>query len=149
VGQVTKLVADAMTAEVSSVDTSAPVIEAARLMRSEDVGSVPIVDAVGHVTGIVTDRDIAVRLVAEGKDPTATGVSEVASGSLVTVTPEQELDEALNLMADHQVRRLPVVNESGALVGMLAVADVSLEAKEKKVGELVEEISQPTDTPRA
>jgi CBS-domain-containing membrane protein len=72
VGQVAKLVADAMTAEVSSVDTSAPVIEAARLMRSEDVGSVPIVDAGGHVTGIVTDRDIAVRL--EGKDPTATGV---------------------------------------------------------------------------
>jgi CBS domain-containing protein len=103
---VAKLVADAMTAEVSSVDASAPVIEAARLMRSEDVGSVPIVDAGGHVTGIVTDRDIAVRLVAEGKEPTATGVSEVASGLLVTVTPEQELDEALNLMAGVEAQRV-------------------------------------------
>jgi len=95
----------------------------------------------------VTDRDIVTRAVAERRDPQTVKVSEVASRELVTVEPEQDLDEALALMADHQVRRLPVV-EAGQLVGMLAQADVALEAKEKKVGEAVEEISKPTSTQR-
>jgi CBS domain-containing protein len=87
------------------------------------------------------------RAVAERRDPQTVTVDEVASRDLVTVEPEQELDEALALMARHQVRRLPVV-EQGQLVGMLAQADVALEAKEKKVGETVEQISQPSSTER-
>jgi CBS domain-containing protein len=95
----------------------------------------------------LTDRDIVTRAVAEQKDPRTVKVEEVVSDELVTVEPDQDLDEALALMARHQVRRLPVVEE-GRLVGMLAQADVALEAKEKKVGETVEEISKPTSTER-
>jgi CBS domain-containing protein len=112
----------------------------------EDVGSVPVVEE-GRLAGIVTDRDIVIRAVADRRDPQTVKVDEVASRDLVTVEPEEDLDEALALMARHQVRRLPVV-EQGQLVGMLAPADVALEAKEKKVGETVEEISKPTSTER-
>jgi len=83
-----------------------------------------------------------VRVVAEGKDPQTVKVREVASTDVVTVDPQQNLDEALTLMARHQVRRLPVVEEDGRLVGVVAQADVADEAKPKKVGELVEEISR-------
>jgi CBS domain-containing protein len=114
------------------------------VMKGEDVGSVPVVEE-GRLAGILTDRDIVTRAVAERRDPQAVKVDEVASRELVTVEPEQDLDEALALMARHQVRRLPVV-EQGRLVGMLAQADVALEANEKKVGETVEEISKPTST---
>jgi CBS domain-containing protein len=144
-----KSVQDAMTPGVTSVEPSLPVVEAARRMRAEDVGSLPVVDESGQVIGMVTDRDIAMRLVAEGKDASATIVSEIASERLVTVAPDQDLDEALELMAAYQVRRLPVVDEGNRLVGILAQADVALEGKEKKVGEMVEEISQPSSTPRA
>jgi len=115
-------------------------------MKDEDVGSVPVVDD-GRLVGILTDRDIVIRAVAERRDPQAVKVDEVASRELVTVEPEQDLDEALTLMARHQVRRLPVV-EGEQLVGMLAQADVALEEKEKKVGEVLEEISKPTSTAR-
>jgi CBS domain-containing protein len=95
----------------------------------------------GNLLGTVTDRDIAIRLVAEGKDPRVTPVREIASTSVVTVEPDRDLDEALTLMAKHQVRRLPVV-EDGRLVGVLAQADIAREGDEKKVGHTVEEISK-------
>jgi signal-transduction protein with cAMP-binding, CBS, and nucleotidyltransferase domain len=119
----------------------------ARAMYENNVGSVVVVDHDRHPIGIVTDRDIVTRAVAERRDPQTVKVDEIASRELVTVEPEHDLDEALALMARHQVRRLPVVEE-GRLVGMLAQADVALEAKEKKVGETVEEISKPTSTER-
>ena len=137
---------DVMTSNPKSVEPSTPVQQVATLMRDEDVGPIPIVEN-GTVTAIVTDRDIVLNVVAEGKDPSSTTVGEIASRDLITVDPEQTLDEALRLMARHQVRRLPVVEE-GRLVGMLAQADVALEAKEKKVGETVEEISKPSSTER-
>ena len=139
-------VRDVMTPGVRTVGPSQSLAEAAEVMKGEDVGSVPVVEE-GRLAGIVTDRDIVTRAVAERRDPQTTRVEEVASRDLVTVEPEQDLDEALALMAQHQVRRLPVV-EQGQLVGMLAQADVALEAKEKKVGETVEEISKPTSTER-
>ena len=141
-----KSVRDVMTPGVRTVSPSQSLAEAAEVMKGEDVGSVPVVEE-GRLAGIVTDRDIVTRAVAERRDPQAVKVGEVASQELVTVEPEQDLDEALALMARHQVRRLPVV-EAGQLVGMLAQADVALEAKEKKVGETVEEISKPTSTER-
>ena len=139
-------VRDVMTPGVRTVGPSQSLAEAAEVMKGEDVGSVPVVEE-GRLAGIVTDRDIVTRAVAERRDPQTVKVDEVASRDLVTVEPEQDLDEALALMALHQVRRLPVV-EQGQLVGMLAQADVALEAKEKKVGETVEEISKPTSTER-
>ena len=91
---------------------------------------------------MITDRDITITVVAEGKDPQSTKVTEIASRDLVTIDPQQDLDEALRLMASHQVRRLPVVEEDGRLVGILAQADVARTADDAKTGEVVEEISK-------
>src|SRR6266498_4965722 len=137
----TKHVRDAMTPNVRTASPSQSLADAAELMKLEDVGSVPVVQD-GRPVGIVTDRDIVVRAVAERRDPQAVLVDEIASRELVTVEPEQDLDEALTLMARHQVRRLPVV-ENDRLVGVLAQADVAEEAKAKHAGELVEQISKP------
>jgi len=137
-----KIVREAMTASVSSVSPSQSLADAAEVMKGEDVGSVPVVEE-GRLAGIVTDRDIVTRAVAERRNPQAVRVEEIASHDLVTVEPERDLDEALALMARHKVRRLPVLEE-GRLVGMLAQADIALGAKEDKVGEMVEQISQPT-----
>jgi len=136
-----KSVRDAMTSSPCTIDAEKPVAYAAKMMKQENVGIAPIVEG-DRLIGTLTDRDIAVRVVAEGKSPETTRVREVASAAPVTVDPEQDLDEALRLMATHQVRRLPVVEEDGRVVGVLAQADVAEEAKAKKTGELVEEISK-------
>src|SRR5262249_33692196 len=141
-GEMAKSVRDAMTGNVSSVGPSQSLAEAAEVMKREDIGSVPVV-ADGRLAGLVTDRDIVTRAVAEQRNPQSVKVEEIASHDLVTVEPEQDLDEALALMAHHKVRRLPVLEE-GRLVGMLAQADVALEAREQRVGEMVEQISRPT-----
>jgi CBS domain-containing protein len=129
-----------MTSNPSNVETSSSVVEAARLMKSEDVGSIPVTEG-DRLVGIVTDRDIAIRVVAEGKDVRSVTVGEIASKDLVTVDPQQDLDEALRLMAQHQVRRLPVVEEDGRLVGILAQADVAQQGDDTKTGQVVEQIS--------
>ena len=136
-----KQVRELMTSNPSTVEVSAPVVEAARLMRDEDVGIVPIVEG-DRLVGTITDRDIAIRLVAEGKDPQSTTVREIASTQLVTVDPGQDLDEAVRLMAQHQVRRLPVVEEDGKLVGIVAQADIARAGEDAKTGQVVEEISR-------
>ena len=110
-------------------------------MRDEDVGFAPIVEG-DQLIGAVTDRDIAMKVVGEGKDPQTTTVMEIASTDLVTVHPDQDLDEALQLMAHNQVRRLPVVGQDGQLVGVLAQADVAQEAQAAETGRMVEEISE-------
>ena len=130
-----------MTANPSTVEPDQSVVEAAKIMKQEDAGVVPVTEN-GRLTGMVTDRDIAIRVVAEGKDPQSTTVGEVASKNLVTIDPQQDLDEALRLMAKHQVRRLPVVEEDGRLVGVVAQADVAREGDDTKTGQVVEEISQ-------
>jgi CBS domain-containing protein len=129
-----------MTRDLRACEPNATVAEAAKVMAQEDVGPVPIVED-GRLVGIVTDRDIVVRVVAEGRDPNATTVTEIASTELVTVSPDDDLDEALNLLAERQVRRLPVV-EGDRLVGIVAQADIARLGKDKKTGEVVEEISR-------
>jgi CBS domain-containing protein len=136
-----KNVRDAMTSNPRSIELSTMVADAASLMKSEDVGSLPIVEG-DQLVGMVTDRDIVIRVVAEGKDLQATTVGEIASRDLVTVDPEQDLDEALRLMAQHQVRRLPVAEEDGRLVGILAQADIAREGKDVQTGQVVQEISE-------
>jgi len=134
-------VSDVMTSNPKTVDASSSVVEAAKLMRDEDTGIIPIVDG-DRLVGTITDRDLAIRVVAEGRDPQTTTVAEVASRDLVTIDPQQDLDEALRLMARHQVRRLPVVEEDGKLVGILSQADVAREASPEETGRVVEEISE-------
>ena len=136
-----KSIHEVMTQNPCAIDADQPVSYAAKMMKDEDVGLAPIVEG-DRLIGTLTDRDITVRVVAEGRDPQTVKVREVASTDVVTVDPQQNLDEALTLMARHQVRRLPVVEEDGRLVGVVAQADVADEAKPKKVGELVEEISR-------
>jgi CBS domain-containing protein len=132
---------DTMTSNPRTIETSTPVAEAARLMSSEDVGSLPIVEG-ERLVGMLTDRDITVRVVAEGMDPQSTTAGDVASRDVVSVDPQQQLDEALRLMAQHQVRRLPVVEEDGRLVGIVAQADVATAGQDARTGQVVEEISR-------
>jgi CBS domain-containing protein len=137
-----KSVRDAMTKDPRSIGASASVVDAARLMREEHIGSLPITED-ETLVGIITDRDITTRVVAEAADPKTTSVGDVYSRDLVSVEPDRDLEEALQLMARHQVRRLPVV-ENGRLVGIVAQADVALSENEQKTGELVEAISAPS-----
>jgi CBS domain-containing protein len=144
---VAKMVRDAMTANPRTASPAQSLADAAQIMQSEDVGSVPVVED-GRLVGVLTDRDIAIRAVAESVDVQTLNVGDVASREPVTVEPGQDLDEALALMARHQVRRLPVVDD-GQLVGILAQADVAIEVKEKKAGEVLEEISKPRSSGQA
>jgi CBS domain-containing protein len=137
----TKSIRDLMTENPSSLESSSNVMEAARLMRDVDAGIIPVVEG-DKLVGTVTDRDIALRVVAEGKSPESTTVGEIASRELVTIDPQQGLDEALRLMARHQVRRLPVVEEDGKLVGIVAQADVALHASDEQTGDVVADISK-------
>jgi CBS domain-containing protein len=146
-------ISEVMTTRPRAVEAQTPVREAARLMESEDVGSLPVVQDGARLVGVVTDRDIAIRVVARGLDPDDTTVADIASRELVTLTPDDDLDDALTLMARAQVRRLPIVlsegEREGELVGVVSQADIARsDAKEKHVGEVVEAISQPPRGPR-
>jgi CBS domain-containing protein len=136
-----KHVSEFMTSELRTIDADKSVAYAAKMLRDEDVGLAPIVEG-DRLVGTLTDRDIAIRVVAEGRDPDSTTAREVASTELVTLDPQQDLDEALRLMAEHQVRRLPVVEEDGRLVGIVAQADIARQQNDAKTGEVVEQISR-------
>ena len=135
-----KHIRDVMTPSPQTIQAGTPAAEAAKLMKQADAGMIPVVDD-GRLLGTVTDRDIVLRLVADGKDPRSTTAGEIASRNPITVEPEQDLSEALELMARHQVRRLPVI-ENGRLVGVVAQADVAREGDEREVGQAVEQISR-------
>jgi CBS domain-containing protein len=115
-------------------------------MREAHIGSLPITDD-EQLVGMITDRDITTRVVAEAADPKTMSVGDVYSRDLISIGPDKDLEEALRLMARHQVRRLPVV-ENGRLVGIVAQADIALRKNEKKTGELVEAISEPSEGER-
>ncbi len=131
---------DLMTKDVRTATRSMSLREVAVLMRDGDMGAVPVVDE-GRLTGIITDRDIVVRCVAEGGDASIT-VGEAMTSELFTVSPEDFVFEAIRLMGDKQVRRIPVVDENGELVGIIAMADVALETEDElEIAETLEEIS--------
>lgn len=136
-----KLVREAMTVNPRTVSLNDSVVEAAHIMEQEDVGSVPVVDTDNVLVGMITDRDITLRVVAAGKDPLSTAAGEVATRQVSPAYPDESLDEALEQMAHRQVRRLPVI-EDDRVVGILAQADVVHEMKDKKIGQLIEEISE-------
>ena len=133
-------VREAMTPAPTTIEAGEDVVEAARLMAVQDVGSLPVVDN-GELVGIVTDRDLAVQVLAKDLDPHKTTVASVCSENPVVVGPEDSLDDALQRMAKEQVRRLPVVEEH-RIVGILAQADVSRAADADATGRMVEEISE-------
>jgi CBS domain-containing protein len=132
---------DVVTSDPCTMDADKSVAYAAKMMREEDVGLAPVVEA-ERLVGMLTDRDITIWVVAEGKDPEQVKVRDVASSHPVTVGPQQDLDEALRMMAKHQVRRLPVVEEDGKLVGVVAQADIARKGDDAATGQPVEEISR-------
>ena len=135
-----KIIRDVMTPSPQTVQAGSPATEAAKLMKEAHAGMIPVVEE-GRLLGAVTDRDIVLRVVAEGKDPMSTTAGDIASTDLITVEPDQGLDEAMTLMARHQIRRLPVV-EDGRLIGVVAQADVARAGDERQVGETVDQISR-------
>ncbi len=136
---------DIMTADPESVSASDSIQTAARIMRDSDVGIVPVVDDEDshRLRGVITDRDIAVRCVAEGRDG-ACRVSDLMSGDLVTARPDDDVKIVMERMKSEQVRRIPVVDDSDRLVGIIAQADIALEGpSDQAVGDVVEKISEP------
>jgi CBS domain-containing protein len=120
---------------------------ATQLMKGEDVGAVPVVEdqQTKQLVGIITDRDIAVKVVAEERDFKSTLIEEVMTPDPVTCRPDDDLQAALDAMATHQVRRIPVVDENNCIAGIIAQADVATRlAAPEAVAEVVEEVSQPS-----
>jgi CBS domain-containing protein len=129
-----------MTKDVRTTSRSATLREVAVMMRDGDMGAVPVVDE-GKLVGIVTDRDIVVRAIAEGGDP-GQAIANVMTTELFTVAPDGFVFEAIRLMGDKQVRRIPVIDETGGLAGIIAMADIVLETEdEREIAETLEEIS--------
>ncbi len=133
-------VSDIMTREPSTLAPKATLGEAATIMKQEDCGSVPVVEG-GRLIGIVTDRDIVVRVVAAGKDPKTASVSEAMTADPVTIAPGASIDEAQRVMADRQIRRLPVV-EDGRLVGLVVIGQLALRDDARDVGETLKDVSE-------
>jgi CBS domain-containing protein len=121
------------------------VTEAAKLMKSENVGSIPVVEnkQTKKLVGIVTDRDLALRVVAEARDPKSTKVESVMMHKIVTCHAEDDLQKALDAMSEHQLRRIPVVDDDNQILGIIAQADVATRVNQpEKTAEMVKEISQ-------
>jgi CBS domain-containing protein len=121
------------------------VAKAAELMKSENIGSIPIVDneQTEKLVGIVTDRDLALKIIAEGRDAKSTKVEAVMTHKLVTCHADDDLQKVLDAMAEHQLRRIPVVDNDNKIVGIIAQADVATRAGQpEKTAELVKEVSQ-------
>jgi CBS domain-containing protein len=139
-------ISEIMTRNPTTVTPGTTVRDAAQLMQREDTGILPVVESEGEkkLVGVVTDRDIAIRVVAEGRGGD-TRVSEVMTSSrLATLRPDADVDDVMDTMADQQVRRVPIVDERGALVGIVAQADIVRKARDEQKSErTVEKISEP------
>jgi len=139
---------DLMTKNPACVTPQTTAQEAASLMEREDVGSLPVVESREsmRLTGIVTDRDLALRILGKGQPASTPISSAMSSGNLACVHPEDGLDKVENLMAEHQVRRVPVVDQNNCVCGMIAQADLARELRavgRKDFGKVVQEISEP------
>lgn len=139
------LVRHAMTEAPQTISPDMNAQDAAGLMKSEDVGALPVAED-GKLLGIVTDRDLALRVLAERKDPASVKVGDIATTSPHTVTPDMKLSEARDLMEQHKIRRLPVV-KGEEIVGILSIGDVAwADASTREVGEALREVSESDRT---
>ena len=142
-------ISELMSKDPRTVSPDTPVSEAAQLMKEEDIGMVPVIERVGgaetrgRLVGVITDRDIAIRTVAEGR-ASDSPVRDVMSSGVRTATPNDSVESVMELMGREQVRRVPIVDERGSLVGVVSQADLARKAKnEGHVERTVEQISQP------
>ena len=135
-----KTARDVMTGDVECIGENDSVTDAAKRLAELNVGAMPICGEDNRLKGMLTDRDIAVKVVARGKDPSTTKAGELGEGKPVTIGADDSVDDALRTMAEHQVRRLPVI-DGHELIGIVSQADLARNIDEEKVGDLVEAIS--------
>ena len=135
-----KTARDVMTGDVECIGENDSVADAAKRLAELNVGAMPICGEDNRLKGMLTDRDIAVKVVAQGKDPSTTKAGELGEGKPVTIGADDSVDDALRTMSEHQVRRLPVI-DGHKLVGIVSQADLARNIDEEKVGDLVEAIS--------
>lgn len=134
-------VREVMTADVITASPDTTLEEVSTMMKTNDTGAIPVVDE-EELVGIITDRDIVVRCVAEGKDPAETTAEDIITNDLETVNPDTDVEEALEIMGRNQVRRLPVV-EDGTLVGMISIGDLAVKQDdEQDTGEALKSVSR-------
>ena len=135
--------AEVMTPSPTACQPQHTAIEAAELMRREDCGLVPVVSETNKLIGVLTDRDIVLKVVAEGRDPRNTAVSEVMSSDLATCLPQETIETVMEQMATRQVRRIPIVDRDGSLVGIVAQADIATRlSSPQETGQVVQAISE-------
>jgi CBS domain-containing protein len=135
-----KTARDVMTGGAECIGESDTVLDAARRLAELNVGAMPICGEDNRLKGMLTDRDIVIKVLAKGKDPASTRAGELGEGKPVTIGADDSVDEALRTMADHKVRRLPVI-DGHELIGIVSQADLAKNVDEEKVGDLVEAIS--------
>jgi CBS domain-containing protein len=139
---------DVMTRDVEVVQPQASVVEAAEKMKSLDVGALPVCDG-KRLMGMITDRDIAVRVVAEGRDPRGTRAQDAMTPEVIYCLEDQPVEEAADLMAQHQIRRLPILNRDKKLVGIVSLGDLAVDtADEEMAGRALEGVSEPAKPSR-
>jgi CBS domain-containing protein len=136
-------VGQVMTSDVITIGPEATLTEAARRMRGLDIGPLPVADG-GRLVGMLTDRDIAVRATAEGRDPQDTRVSDVMTRDVVCCFEDDDVLQAARAMAQYRKRRLVVVDGAGRVVGIVSLGDLALRARNELAGEALEAISQPS-----
>jgi CBS domain-containing protein len=137
-----KLARDLMTPDPACGTADTTLDQIARLMAENDCGEIPIVDSDDHPIGVITDRDIVCRVVAEGENPVGRTAEQYMTRPAVTVRSDASLDEVVSTMEKHQIRRVPVVDERGCCAGIIAQADVASRGGEVQVAELVREVSR-------
>jgi CBS domain-containing protein len=140
--------AEVMTPSPTACNPQHTAVDAAELMRREDCGLLPVISEDGKtLLGVLTDRDIVLKVIAEGRDPRSTAVSEIMTTDLVTCLPQESVEMAMEQMATRQVRRIPIVDRDGSLVGIVAQADVATRiANPQETGQIVQAISEPEIT---
>lgn len=132
-----------MTAKPACCSPDTPLQEVAHLMVAHDCGEIPVCDAGGRPQGVITDRDIVVRTVAQGLSPLDKKARDVMSTPCVTVSQDASLDECMEKMEEHQIRRMLVLDDGGCVCGIVSQADVALNAGKKDTAELVKDVSKP------
>jgi CBS domain-containing protein len=142
-----KLARDVMTPDPACCTLNTTLDEVAKLMAYNDCGEIPVVDTADQPVGVITDRDIVCRVVAEGKNPSAYTVEHYMSQPVVTVRADAPLEEVVATMEKHQIRRVPVVDDRGCCAGIIAQADIAWTEGEHEVAELVREVSRESTHP--
>jgi CBS domain-containing protein len=142
-----KLARDIMTANPACCGPNTTLDEVARMMVHHDCGEIPVVDNRDHVIGVITDRDIVCRVVAQGMNPAAHTADGHMTKTVVTVREDTDLDAVISTMEKHQIRRVPVVLDGGLCTGIISQADLARTAADEQIAELVSEVSQDTGKP--